>query len=105
MMLSLKREPRFKPRDPRMSASIASAMLLPDGREVPICIRNVSSGGFLAETKVVLDEGTPFGVLFPARGIRRAQVRWLESGMLGAAFETPLTMQELESLQATEAPK
>lgn len=94
-MLKLNRQPRFAPRRPRMAAFIATAVLLPDDRELTIHIRNISSGGFMAVSSAELPEGTCFGVSIPGRGIVRAQVRWADEEMFGARFETPLDPQEV----------
>ncbi len=97
MKLSLKREARYNPRSPRTVISIPSALLLPDDREIFIHIRNMSVGGFMAVTDEELAAGTWLGVNIPGRGIVRAEVRWFEDGMLGAKFERPLTLQEVEA--------
>jgi len=53
----------------------------------------MSNGGFMAIANEELTVGTWLGADIPGRGIVRAQVRWFESGMLGAQFETPLGLQ------------
>ena len=98
MNLRLKREPKYRPRKPRVATFINSVALLPDDREIALYIQNVSPGGFMAVAEDELEEGTWFGVAIPARGIIRAQVRWFEEGMFGARFETPLELQEVEQL-------
>ena len=96
MKLNLKRDARSEPRKPRVATTIVSAVLLPDDREITILIRNMSPGGFMAITEQPLELDTWLGVAIPGRGIRKAQVRWYESGMLGAQFETPLGLEEVE---------
>ena len=96
-MLSLKREPRFKPRAPRVAATLTSTLLLPDDREVSILIRNISNGGFMGLTNAPLHEGVWLGVDIPGRGIRRAQIRWFSEGMIGGQFETPLELEEMDA--------
>lgn len=93
MGLTLKRKARFAPRAPRDGRSIRAALLLPDDREIFVLIRNMSNGGFMAIADEELAVGTWFGAHIPGRGIVRAQVRWFESGMLGAQFEKPLSLQ------------
>jgi hypothetical protein len=100
-MLSLKREPRFKARMPRVATTIRSNALLPDDREITLTIRNVSAEGFMAlapgalRDSASLREGTCFGVAVPGRGIVRAQVRWVEGDAFGARFERRLNLQEV----------
>jgi len=53
----------------------------------------MSIGGFMAIANEELTVGTWLGAEIPGRGIERAQVRWFESGMLGAQFEKPLALQ------------
>jgi hypothetical protein len=90
MKLHLKRDVRFAPRKPRIATAIDSTLLLPDDREVDIQIRNISPAGFMAQTDAELTVDTQMGVSIPGGGIRRAQVRWSEDGMLGAEFDQPL---------------
>jgi hypothetical protein len=98
MKLTLKRPPRFKPRTPRIAAFFSTAVLLPDDREIRVEIRNVSSEGFMARTSESVPEGTRFGVEMPGRGIVRAQVRWCEGDGFGARFDTPLELQQVDTL-------
>ncbi|MEA3003626.1 MAG: hypothetical protein QOH81_2414 [Sphingomonadales bacterium] len=98
MKLSVSREPRFQPRKPRLATFVNSAALLPDDREVPIVIRNVSPDGFMGVTEHELAEETWFGVVIPGRGIVRAQIRWFDGGLFGARFERPLDVKLVESL-------
>ena len=93
MGLTLKREARFAARAPRDVRSIRAALLLPDDREIFVHIRNMSNGGFMAIAEEELVVGTWLGAEISGRGIVRAQVRWFESGMLGAQFEKPLALQ------------
>ena len=97
MSLSLKRKPRYRPRLPRFATSVTTAILLPDDREIPIAIRNMSTGGFMAVTDAHVQVEMWLGVELPGRGIRRAQIRWFQDGMLGARFEVPLTLEEIEA--------
>jgi len=51
------------------------------------------NGGFMAIADEEPAVGTWLGADIPGRGIVRAQVRWFESGMLGAQFKKPLSLQ------------
>jgi hypothetical protein len=98
MKLSLNREPRFRPRTPRLATFVHTAALLPDDREIAIEIRNVSPDGFMAVAERDLAENSWFGVAIPGRGIVRAQVRWFDGGMFGARFERPLDVKLVDRL-------
>jgi hypothetical protein len=96
MNLSLKRQPRFNARRPRMATLITTAILLPDDREITVAVRNISTEGFMACTDQIVPEGTCFGIDFPGRGIVRAEVRWSEGDAFGARFQAPLEIRAVE---------
>ena len=98
MVLSLKRKPRFEPRKPRMATFIDTVALLPDDREIPVQMRNISSEGFMGVTVEELPTDTSFGISIPARGIVRAQVRWSDDVTFGARFDLPLRLRDVDSL-------
>lgn len=103
MALSLKRPARFAPREPRAAVAIESSLLLPDDREAQVCIRNISTEGFMGETLVELQPETWFGIVLPRLGIVRAKVRWYDSGAFGAQFGKALDVEQLEDWPAEEA--
>jgi hypothetical protein len=94
--LNLKRTPRFAPRKPRLAASITTAALLPDDREIRVAIRNISSEGFMAESDSPLEPGCRFGIDVPGRGIVRGEVRWSDGDAFGARFDRPLVLKEVD---------
>jgi len=69
-----------------------TVLLLPDDRELPVRLRNISSAGFMGESIRDLRAGMSLGIEIPAYGIVRATVRWSEDGKLGAYFEVPLEL-------------
>lgn len=77
----------FPPRAPREAAEEKATLLLQDGGETPIVVRNVSEGGFMAETGRFVWIGSRVAVTWPGGGIRHAQVRWALPGRFGAAFQ------------------
>lgn len=98
MKLGLKREPKYRPRQPRLATLVTTAVLLPDDREIVVEMKNVSTDGFMAATSEQLAPDTWFGIAIPGRGIVRAQIRWSEDRIFGARFEKALKLQEVELL-------
>jgi hypothetical protein len=96
MALSLKREARFAPREPRAAVAIESWLILPDDRVSAITIRNLSTSGFMGEADVEIQSGTWLGVVVPGCGIARALIRWSEEGEIGGQFRRPLNLKRLE---------
>lgn len=96
MALSLKRPPKFDARRPRTAVWMPTVLLLPDGRELPVRLRNISSAGFMGESVRDLRSGLSIGVEIPAYGIVRATVRWSAEGKLGAHFEVPLALDWID---------
>lgn len=95
MSLSLKRTPRYPPREPRRAISIPSSLLLPDDREVPIIVRNISAEGFMGECGARLEPETSLGLMIPGYGIFHATIRWTEDRALGAEFSRPLDLERI----------
>jgi hypothetical protein len=90
MALSLKRTPKFAPRRPRTRVAIDTVLLLPDDRELPIEVMNISPAGFMGETMRELDANMSLGIEIPRYGIVRAKICWSEAGKIGAHFDAPL---------------
>lgn len=96
MALALKRPPKFDARRPRTAVWMPTVLLLPDNRELPVRLRNISSAGFMGESVRDLRSGMSLGVEIPAYGIVRATVRWSAEGRLGATFDMPLELDWIE---------
>lgn len=96
MSLSLKRLPKFDSRRPRTAVLMPTVLWLPDDREMPVRLRNISSAGFMGESPGDLQSGMSLGVEIPAYGIVRATIRWSEDGKLGAYFDTPLELDWID---------
>jgi len=97
MAMSLKRRPKFPPRPPRFATAIASSLLLPDDREVPARIKNLSENGVMVDVDTELPDDVDFGISIPGHGIFRAQVRWKHDGWIGARFHHPLDLGQFDT--------
>jgi hypothetical protein len=77
----------FPPRPPRDAADEKAALLIETGGQATILVRNVSAGGFMAESGRFVAIGSKIRIDWPGHGVRHAQVRWALPGRFGAAFQ------------------
>ena len=93
MRLGLNIPVRFPPREQRQAANAAACLLLPDGRELQVVIKNITPHGFMAASRIPIDAPCEFGVEISEFGIVRAKIRWIDGRDFGAAFlnRLPLT--------------
>ncbi len=103
MTLSLKREARYPPRKPRTSLRLRASLFLPDGREMPILIRNISDEGLMGEVPEQLEEGTRVGLSILGFGIVSCQVRWSGGNLVGVQMDKIIPMKCLEQLSSRRA--
>ena len=73
-------------RAPRVGVRQYAAMVLPDGREVPVVILNVSSGGFRIESQETLPIGEFVTLRAPHGEEVAAQIRWSLGHEAGGIF-------------------
>jgi len=81
-------EGAYNRQDPRDSLFLMADMRVPGTKEVKaIKVRNLSSGGLMAEFPQGLDQG--MAVEFEVRGIGRitGRVAWSAAGRIGVAFD------------------
>lgn len=97
-MFNLKIAPKYPPREPRRLSCATASLLLPDDRELPIELGNVSAKGFMARSQVPIPANISLGLNIPGFGIIRAEVRWSEGYELGGSFEEDLPEQLLTRL-------
>lgn len=95
MGLALKRPPRFQPRTPRFAAHLSADLLLPDGREVVVQIKNLSDEGFMGEAAADIGPDTWLGISFRGFAIMRAQVRWSDGTNIGGRFAHRVDLEKL----------
>ncbi len=76
----------FPPREQRKAANAAACLFLPDGRELPVVIKNITPRGFMAAAQIPIDAACEFVVEIANFGIVRAKIRWIDGCDFGAAF-------------------
>ncbi len=82
----------------RLEVEIAAGLRSQGGRRLPVLIRNISVDGFMVEGGQTLAPGLPVTLeLFDGRKLP-ARVVWKREGHIGAAFETPLDLGLLASI-------
>lgn len=77
----------FPPRPARKGSEEKASLLLQCGGEASIVVRNLSEGGFMAESGRFVGIGSRIAIAWPGGDIRHAQVRWALPGRFGAAFQ------------------
>lgn len=84
------------------------AVVVAEGRPEPISVRvrNLSTGGMLAESNVVLADGTAVVTDLPNIGAISARVVWSANGKFGLAFDQPIDPQAVRRkvVQKAEVP-
>ena len=75
---------------PRESVDIEARLRVPDVVELPVKVRNLSAGGFMAETEGVFTPGAAVMIALPAVGDLHARVVWSTAGSVGCQFPVAL---------------
>ena len=97
MALKLNREPKYKARPPRTAASIDTVLMsVKDGKKIRIHVKNISHGGFMALAEKPIAPSARVLVEIPGYGPCEASIRWVQDGMIGAQFTTPLEVQAVK---------
>jgi hypothetical protein len=81
------------PRQPRIPLSLTTSMRAGGASPRPVHLRNISSMGFMAETREDLRAGTIVAVKIPGIGLRRAIVRWSIGTRIGARFAARIDLK------------
>ena len=86
---------RSGPREARITTIFLIGKLLSRHGETLCRIRNLSSGGLMAETHVPLAVDDVVQVELKAGGRLPGSVRWTHAGRIGVAFDTPVEVRAL----------
>lgn len=85
-------------REPRLQVLHRTRAVHINGLERPIVIVNVSSGGFMARGDGEWARGDRIGVILPAIGLVKADVRWALGGRIGCQLLQPLDFKTFEAM-------
>jgi hypothetical protein len=96
LSLLLKIAARFDPREPRTAVNIASTIVAPDNRVIPVQIINLSRMGFTARVSVALKPDIWVGIELPGHGIMPTRIRWFDDGLAGGKFRKPINLDRLQ---------
>ena len=82
------RLPNWVEREEREPVSLGAAIVLPDGRSVPVTIRDVSANGCCVECDEVLPVAQPVRLDLGEDSVQ-AEVRWALAGAAGLLVTNP----------------
>lgn len=85
----------------RRIVNLAARLREPGATIVDVEVRDLSVGGFMAETNLVLETGAIVWLKLPGLEPQNSRVAWAEDGKIGCEFATPLHPLTLEMLIAT----
>jgi len=80
--------------EPRDSMFLLAVMRRQNRPEVPVKVRNLSSGGLMAETPSGFLRGEPVEVELRGIGLVTGKVAWVASGKVGVSFDWPVDPKE-----------
>ena len=87
---------RDQRRHPRIAAKDRKLQLLIDGSPSSFALHNISEGGAMGHNVADLAPGARVHVRFEGGIVVPALVKWADDGLVGLAFETPLTLDHSE---------
>lgn len=73
--------------EPRDSMFLMAAMRRPGGAEVTVKIRNLSSGGMMAESPISFSRGDPIETELRGIGVVTGKIAWTAGGRIGVQFD------------------
>ena len=85
----------------RRIVNLAARLREPGATIVDVEVRDLSVGGFMAETNLVLEPGAIVWLKLPGLEPQNSRVAWAEDGKIGCEFATPLHPLTLEMLITT----
>lgn len=79
----------------RLTIPLPAMLRLADGPELEICLRDISSLGFMMECPELVPIGARVELILPAFGPLAAEVRWGLAGWIGCKLEEELRWDSL----------
>jgi len=76
--------------EPRDSMFLMAVMRRPGGIEVTVKIRNLSSGGMMAESPISFSRGDPIETELRGIGIVTGKIAWTAGGRIGVQFDVQI---------------
>ena len=73
--------------EPRASVSLIAILSRPGGTDVRVTVRNLSSGGMMAECTIDFAKGEAIGVALTGLGLVGGKIAWTAHGRIGVAFD------------------
>jgi hypothetical protein len=92
----------------RDSLMLSAQLRTDDGVDVTVRVRNLSSGGMMAEYAEPIAHGTPVKVEVRGVGKINGRVAWTAEGRIGIAFERkvdPMAARKKVAARSTSIPK
>jgi hypothetical protein len=84
----------------RRIVNLAAALRDEGARNCKIVLRDISVGGFRAETDEPVEHGAEVWLKLPGLEAKRSRVVWAQDNVVGCEFEWPLHPRELEIIVA-----
>jgi hypothetical protein len=76
--------------EPRDSMFLMAAMRRPGGTDVQVKVRNLSSGGMMAESPVNFSRGDVIEADLRGIGAVQGKIAWTAGGRVGVQFDAPI---------------
>ena len=76
--------------EPRDSMFLMAAMRRPGGSDVQVKVRNLSSGGMMAESPVNFSRGEVIEAELRGIGLVAGKIAWTAGGRVGVQFDVPI---------------
>lgn len=87
-------------RSTRSNILVSTTMRASGNHGIDIIIRNISSGGFMAEASGPFEPETRVRIRLPALGTLAARIVWVKDGQIGAEFSEEIPLPKLRELLA-----
>ena len=91
--------------EPRDSMFLMAILRRPGGEDVTIKVRNLSSGGMMAECPVSFSRGEVIVVELRGIGVVGGRIAWTAGGRVGLAFDDPIDPRLARKPMASGAPQ